>query len=58
MGHEETPKTEPSVQPAIRKAKLQDAPHLKACIERAYAPVKSTLPDLPDVSSGIADGNV
>jgi N-acetylglutamate synthase-like GNAT family acetyltransferase len=55
MGHEETPVTEPSAQPAIRKAKLQDAPHLKACIDRAYAPVKAALPDLPDVSGGIED---
>ncbi|MHA7772084.1 GNAT family N-acetyltransferase [Roseibium sp. M-1] len=45
--------TEPGAQPAIRKAKLQDAPQLKACIKRAYAPVKSILPDLPDVSSGV-----
>ncbi|EAV40789.1 hypothetical protein SIAM614_17294 [Stappia aggregata IAM 12614] len=33
---------------------MQDAPRLKACIDAAYAPVKSTLPDLPDVSAGIA----
>ncbi|WP_040441276.1 GNAT family N-acetyltransferase [Roseibium aggregatum] len=46
--------TKTSAQPAIRRAKLQDAPRLKACIDAAYAPVKSTLPDLPDVSAGIA----
>jgi len=45
--------TKTSLLPAIRLAKLQDADQLKACIERAYQPVKSTLPDLPDVSAGI-----
>ncbi|MEW4460951.1 GNAT family N-acetyltransferase [Roseibium algicola] len=36
-------------------AKLQDVPALKTCIDRAYALVKSTLPDLPDVSSGLEE---
>lgn len=38
---------------AIRKAELQDAAALKTCIERAYAPVRMKLSDLPDVSAGI-----
>ncbi|MCK7615838.1 GNAT family N-acetyltransferase [Roseibium sediminicola] len=28
---------------------------LKTCIDRAYQPVKSRLPDLPDVSAGLAE---
>jgi len=28
---------------------------LKSCIDRAYQPVKSQLPDLPDVSAGLAE---
>ncbi|WP_269581374.1 GNAT family N-acetyltransferase [Roseibium sp. Sym1] len=47
--------TRTSAQPAIRKAGLQDVDALKSCIDRAYQPVKSNLPDLPDVSAGIAD---
>lgn len=39
--------------PAIRKAVLQDAEALKLCIDRAYAPVKQRLKDLPDVSGGL-----
>lgn len=34
---------------------MQDVQALKSCIDRAYQPVKSKLPDLPDVSSGLAE---
>lgn len=34
---------------------MQDAEALKDCIDRAYAPVKTRLHDLPDVSAGIDD---
>ncbi|WP_198338382.1 GNAT family N-acetyltransferase [Labrenzia sp. VG12] len=47
--------TKTSAHPAIRMAKLQDAEALKNCIDQAYQPVKSALPDLPDVSAGIAE---
>ncbi|CTQ73030.1 GNAT family N-acetyltransferase [Roseibium alexandrii] len=39
--------------PAIRRANLQDMNALKQCIDRAYAPVKTRLSDLPDVSAGL-----
>jgi N-acetylglutamate synthase-like GNAT family acetyltransferase len=39
--------------PAIRRANLQDVNALKQCIDRAYAPVKARLSDLPDVSAGL-----
>lgn len=41
--------------PAIRRAELQDAPAVKRCIDRAYAPVKQRLADLPEVSAGIEE---
>ncbi len=44
-----------SGQPAIRRAKLQDGASVKSCIERAYAPVKSQIGDLPDVSAGVEE---
>lgn len=44
-----------SDQPAIRRAKMQDAKALKDCIDRAYSPVKARLHDLPDVSAGIEE---
>lgn len=34
---------------------MQDVNRLKTCIDRAYQPVKSRLPDLPDVSAGLAE---
>ena len=40
---------------AIRNGKLQDIAALKRCIDRAYAPVKACLNDLPDVSAGLDD---
>ncbi|WP_420411480.1 GNAT family N-acetyltransferase [Roseibium sp.] len=42
-----------SDKPAIRRAILQDANAIKQCIDRAYAPVKERLIDLPDVSAGV-----
>lgn len=39
----------------IRKANLADVPQLRQCIGRAYAPLKARLPDLPDVSGGLAE---
>ncbi|MCV0429209.1 MAG: GNAT family N-acetyltransferase [Roseibium sp.] len=42
-------------QPAIREAKLQDAMLLKDCIDRAYAPIREKLSDLPDVSAGVEE---
>jgi GNAT superfamily N-acetyltransferase len=44
-----------SNQPAIRKANLQDVAALKMCIDRAYAPVKQRLKDLPDVSGDLEE---
>ncbi|WP_298986565.1 GNAT family N-acetyltransferase [uncultured Roseibium sp.] len=44
-----------SANTAIRKAEMQDAAALKTCIERAYAPVRLKLSDLPDVSAGIEE---
>lgn len=41
--------------PAIRRAVLQDADAIKRCIDRAYAPVKQRLADLPDVSAGVEE---
>ncbi len=37
----------------IREANLADVPRLKQCLDRAYAPLKARLPDLPDVSGGL-----
>lgn len=39
----------------IRKANLADVPQLKQCIDRAYAPLRARLPDLPDVSGGLCE---
>ena len=39
----------------IRKANLADVPQLKQCMDRAYAPLRTRLPDLPDVSGGLAE---
>ena len=39
----------------IRRAEPGDAPALAACIEAAYAVYEGRVPDLPDVSGGIAD---
>jgi GNAT superfamily N-acetyltransferase len=44
-----------SAHPAIRNANLQDADALKLCIDRAYAPVKKRLTDLPDVSGDLEE---
>ncbi|WP_209000445.1 GNAT family N-acetyltransferase [Labrenzia sp. DG1229] len=44
-----------SKETSIRKAKMQDVAALKRCIERAYAPVKARLSDLPDVSAGLEE---
>ncbi|WP_428671860.1 GNAT family N-acetyltransferase, partial [Roseibium sp.] len=44
-----------SDQPAIRRAEMQDAAAVKSCIDRAYAPVKSKIDDLPDVSAGVEE---
>ena len=38
----------------IRVATIRDAPALAACIEAAYAVYKDRIPDLPEVSEGIA----
>jgi len=40
---------------SIRRAKLQDVPAIKHCIDQAYAPVKKRLADLPDVSAGVEE---
>lgn len=37
----------------IRQANLADVAQLKQCVDRAYAPLKARLPDLPDVSGGL-----
>ncbi|MET1411113.1 GNAT family N-acetyltransferase [Roseibium sp. HPY-6] len=39
----------------IRLAVLQDLPHLKQCIERAYAQDKARIKNLPDVSAGLEE---
>lgn len=39
---------------SIRAATITDAPALAACIEAAYAVYKDRIPDLPEVSEGIA----
>ena len=38
----------------IRRAGPEDAADLTAVIDAAYAPVRATLPNLPDVSEGVA----
>ena len=38
----------------IRRAGPEDAADLIAVIDAAYAPVRATLPNLPDVSEGVA----
>lgn len=40
--------------PTIRPARAADAPALTACINAAYARYAESIPDLPDVSGGIA----
>lgn len=37
----------------VREANLADVPQLKQCLDRAYAPLKARLPDLPNVSGGL-----
>lgn len=38
-----------------RQAHPADAEALAACIDRAYAQYRAEIPDLPDVSSGVAE---
>ncbi|TWI93367.1 N-acetylglutamate synthase-like GNAT family acetyltransferase [Roseibium hamelinense] len=40
---------------SVRQATTQDTNALKLCIDRAYAPFKAALPDLPEVSSGLEE---
>lgn len=39
----------------LRRAEQSDAAGLAACIDAAYAPYAARLPDLPDVSGGVAE---
>ncbi len=38
----------------IREAALDDAPLLKRCFDSAYSVYKNNIPDMPDVSTGLA----
>ena len=39
---------------SIRQAELNDVPALAECFDIAYAPFKSKIPDLPNVSAGMS----
>ncbi|WP_150523037.1 GNAT family N-acetyltransferase [Roseibium sediminis] len=39
----------------LRPARLEDTEGLAHCIDRAYEPFRKTIPDLPDVSAGLAE---